>query len=74
MTRSVTPPPLPRQLKYAHFEAQKVGLHTAQFDRDRLEDARKQALAWIGDNPDAEVVSIDSCFGHMLAIVTVWYR
>lgn len=75
-----TPPPLPpsppqvRPLQYAHFEATKNGLHTAGLDRDRMENARQQALAWINQHPQIEVVSIDSSFGNLLAIVTVWYR
>jgi hypothetical protein len=72
-----TPPPIPqsaRPLQYAHFEGAKNGIHTAGLDRDRLEIARKQAVAWINQNPGIEIVSIDSCFGNMLAIVTVWFR
>ena len=77
MENARTPPPLPEKtnpLQYAHFEASKAGIHTAGFDRERLESARRQALAWINQNPGIEIVSIDSTFGHMLAIVTVWFR
>jgi hypothetical protein len=77
MENARTPPPLPEKtnpLQYAHFEASKSGIHTAGFDRERLESARRQALAWINQNPGIEIVSIDSAFGHMLAIVTVWFR
>ncbi len=68
------PPPLPRPIRYAHFEGEKMGFHTAAFDRERIEIARMQARDWINANPGIEVVSIDSSFGNMLAIVTVWYR
>lgn len=72
-----TPPPIPpssRPLQYAHFEGAKNGIHTAGLDRDRLEIARKNAVAWINQNPGIEIVSIESSFGNMLAIVTVWFR
>ena len=72
-----TPPPIPasyRPVRYAHFEATKNGLHTAGLDRDRIEIARTNALTWINQNPGIEIISIDSSFGHMLAIVTVWFR
>ncbi|WP_143157865.1 hypothetical protein [Rubritalea squalenifaciens] len=74
MSSASSPPPLPRPVKYAHFEATKNGLHTAAFDRDRIEQARQQALEWINNNPQLEIISIDSSFGKMLAIVTVWYK
>ena len=74
MSSASSPPPLPRPVKYAHFEATKNGLHTAEFDRDRIEHARQQALEWINNNPQLEIISIDSSFGKMLAIVTVWYK
>ena len=68
-------PPLPKPIKYAHFEFAKNGIHTAAgYDRDRIENARKQALEWINENPHLDIITIDSSFGQMLAIVTVWYR
>ena len=51
-----------------------MGIHTAGFDRNRLEIARKQAVEWINRNPGIEIVSIDSSFGNLIAIVTVWFR
>jgi len=74
MITDSSPPPLPKPVKYAHFEATKNGIHTAGFDRERIETARKQALEWINKNPQVDIISIDSSFGNMLAIVTVWYR
>jgi len=70
------PPPLPPEhpLKYQRFEGLTSGCHTAGYDRKRLDDARNQALAWVNANPGIEIVSIDSTFGTMLAVVTVWYR
>lgn len=65
---------MPKPIKYAHFEATKNGLHTAGLDRERIESARRQAQEWINQNPQLDIVSIDSSFGHMLAIVTVWYK
>lgn len=73
--KNVSPPPLPKApIQFAHFEGQKNGLHTAGFDRERMELARSQAQSWINENPQIKLVSIDSSFGNMLAIVTVWYR
>ena len=74
------PPPLPKPaalkepLQYAHFESVRSGLFTPQLDRDRIEHARKQALEWIHAHPELEIVSVDSTFGRMMAIITVWYR
>lgn len=68
MKDEATPPPLPRPMQYVCFEGNKMG------DRERMEDARKQALDWIHNNPNHQIESVDSSFGHMLAIVTVWYR
>jgi hypothetical protein len=51
-----------------------MGLHTAAFDRSRLEVAQQKALQWIAANPSVKIVSIDSCFGNLIAIVTVWYQ
>ena len=71
------PPPipeLPEPIQYAHFEAHKNGFFTVGRDRDLIEKARNKAQDWINKNPLKEIISIDSCFGKMLAIVTVWYR
>ncbi len=51
-----------------------MGLHTAGYDRKRIEAAQEQARAWMNQNPGIEIVSVDSCFGKLLAMVTVWYR
>lgn len=71
------PPPLPaapKPIQYAHFEGEKSGFHTAAFDRERIEEARRKAKEWINANPGIQIVSIDSTFGNMIAIVTVWFR
>jgi len=70
-----TPPPLPPPpIESIRFEASGTGLHTAGFDRKRLDSAQAAAKEWLAAHPDIEVVSIDSCFGNMLALVTVWFR
>jgi hypothetical protein len=70
-----TPPPLPpEQIRCVRFEGEKMGLHTANFDRTRLEMAQQKALQWMSANPSAEIISVDSCFGNLIVIVTVWYR
>ena len=74
MTSQSSPPPLPTPVKYAHFEATKNGIHTANLDREKIESARKKAIKWINKNPHLEIISIDSSFGNLLAIITVWYR
>lgn len=71
------PPPLPAQAKpirYVRFEGELMGLHTAAHDRNRLEIAQKRAQEWMVQNPGVEIVSVDSAFGHYIAIVTVWFR
>ena len=52
----------------------RLGLVNVHYDRDRLDDARDQAKAWIDRNPNLEIVSINTSLGRMLAVVTVWYR
>ncbi|MBU6326101.1 MAG: hypothetical protein KGQ89_00600 [Verrucomicrobia bacterium] len=70
-----TPPPLPPEpMRCVRFEGEKMGLHTAAFDRARLEIAQQKALQWIAAHPSAKIVSIDSCFGNLVAIVTIWYQ
>jgi hypothetical protein len=49
-------------------------LHTAGFDRKRLDTAQTAAREWLAAQPAIEVISIDSSFGDLLAFVTVWYR
>lgn len=51
-----------------------MGFHNAEHDRLRLDQSQKQAQQWINQNPQHEIVSIDSSFGNYMAIVTVWYR
>lgn len=70
-----TPPPLPpEQIRCVRFEGEKMGLHTANFDRTRLEMAQQKALQWMSAHPSAEIISVDSCFGNLIVIVTIWYR
>jgi hypothetical protein len=70
-----TPPPLPPSgIEYARFEGTGAGLHTAGFDRKRLDKAQHDAKKWLEDNPAIEIIAIDSCFGNMAAFVTVWFR
>lgn len=74
---SATPPPLPKVLnpiKFIRFEGEHIGFHNAEHDRTRLDRAQMQAQQWINQNPHHEIVSINSSFGHYIAIVTVWYR
>ena len=74
---SPTPTPIPtknKPINYIRFEGKSMGLHTASFDRKRLEIAQQKAREWINDNPYEEIVSIDSTFGNHIAIVTIWYR
>jgi len=71
------PPPIPEKsdpINFIRFEGEHKGLHTASHDRTRLDIAQKQAQEWINQNPYHEIVSINSSFGHYIAIVTVWYR
>lgn len=70
-----TPPPLPPPpIKCVRFEGSAVGLHTAGFDRKRLDAAQFAAREWISSQPSIEVISIESSFGNLLAFVTVWFR
>lgn len=69
------PPPLPpASIECIRFEGSAVGLHTAGFDRKRLDAAQAAARHWLASNPSVEVISIESSFGNLLAFVTVWYR
>lgn len=69
------PPPIPLALiECIRFEGSAVGLHTAGFDRKRLDAAQTAAREWLASQPSVDVVSIESCFGNLPAFVTVWYR
>ena len=77
MCMNPSPPPLPtttKPIQFAHFEASKSGFMTPRLDRTRLDAARLQAQCWMNQNPELEIISVDSSFGNCLAIVTVWYR
>lgn len=39
-----------------------------------IEEAQANALAWMDQNPELEIVSIDTACGRLLTVVTVWYR
>jgi len=71
MSNDNDPPPLSvpaKPIQYAHFEGSKTGIHTAGFDRDRLDSTRKQAQDWINQNLNLEVISVDSAFGNLLRL------
>ena len=69
------PPPLPDpHIECIRFEGVASGLHTAGFDRKRLDIAQKSAEEWLRSKKAIEVVSIESCFGNVAAFVTVWFR
>lgn len=71
----ITPPPLPApSIEFIRFEGTRAGLHTASFDRQRLELAQVSAQRWLAANPHIEILSIESCFGNLAAFVTIWYR
>ena len=76
MSSDKTPPPIPSSnpIRCVRFEGEAMGLHTAGYDRRRIEEAQEQAREWMNRNPGIEIVSVDSCFGKLLAMVTVWYR
>lgn len=69
------PPPLPpRAIESIRFEGCASGIHTAGLDRTRLDLAQRAAIQWLSSQHDIDVVSMDSCFGNMVAFVTVWFR
>lgn len=71
---SIPPPLLPPPAECVRFEGCAVGLHTAGFDRKRLDAAQFTAREWISSQTSIEVISIVSSFGNLLAFVTVWFR
>lgn len=56
------------------FEGTGNGIHTAAFDRKRLDIAQLAARQWLNTNPKIEIISIESCFGDMAVYVTIWFR
>ena len=73
--RKLTPPPLPpAPIECIRFDASGTGIHTGGFDRKRLDSAQAAAKEWLATQSQIEIISIDSCFGNVLAFVTVWYR
>lgn len=69
------PPPLPPpQIEFMRFEGTGAGLHTAGYDRKRVEMAQVAAKHWLASQPNIDVITIETCFGNMAAFVTVWFR
>ncbi len=66
--------PRGRPVRRVRFESHKSGVFSVARDRTMIEEAQQQAQAWIGENLDREIVSIDTACGRMLTVVTVWYR
>ena len=74
MPESSPPMPALRPLQCERFESNRRGFMTAGRDREMIEEAQSYAILWIDENPDIQVVSIDTACAKVLTVVTVWYR
>lgn len=68
-----TPPPIPKRVRRVDFiERARVGAN--QFNLDRIQKMRDEAETWMNQNPDAEILSVETLHSALSAMVTVWYR
>jgi hypothetical protein len=61
-------------IKFERFESRLNGFFTAGRDSRMIAYAQSDAEDWMSNNPQIEVVSIDTTCTRMLACVTIWYR
>lgn len=70
----MSPPPIPKPVRYASFYGKSVGLIGSNHSISNLESAQQQASLWMNANPGIEIITIKTCLTDHLAAVTVWYR
>ncbi len=63
-----------RRVRFERFESRLGGFFTAGRERRMIGYAQWDAEAWMKENPDIEIVSVDTLCTKMMACVTVWYR
>jgi hypothetical protein len=61
-------------IQFERFESRLSGFFTAGRDSKMIAYAQSDAEAWLQENPEIEVISIDTICTRLLACVTVWYR
>ncbi|BDS04985.1 hypothetical protein NT6N_00250 [Oceaniferula spumae] len=77
------PPPLPpasveqdrRLIQRAQFvESKSMRLGHVTFDYSLIEASHQKAEAWMNQNPDIEIVQIQTFHSSLSGITVVWYR
>lgn len=75
------PPPIPSNLKNPHAvkravfkEILSVRLGHTIFDYSLIEKSHQKAEAWINENPDIEIIQIQTFHSGLHGITVVWYR
>ena len=56
------------------FDADQMGLMTAGRQRSMLQSSEQQALSWINNQKEIEIISISSALGQMNASTTIWFK
>lgn len=78
-----TPPPIPQPsaepsanpIQRAVFkESMKLRLGNVSFDYGLIEKSHAKAEAWINQNPQIEIVQIQTFHSSIHGITVVWYR
>ena len=78
-----TPPPLPQEalkpqvnlVRRAVFEESvKLRFGNVNFDYGLIEKSHAKAEAWINQNPQIEIVQIQTFHSSTYGITVVWYR
>ena len=63
-----------RRVRFERFESRLSGFFTAGRESRMIAYAQRDAEAWMKENPDIDIVSVDTLCTRLLACVTVWYR
>lgn len=61
-------------IQFERFESRLGGFFSAGRDSKMIAYAQSDAEAWLQENAEIEVISIDTICTRLLACVTIWYR
>ena len=75
------PPPIPkstnrtRPVRRAVFkEVRRIRMGNVSFDYSLVEKSHQKAEAWMNENPDVEIIQIQTFHSSLHGITVVWYR
>lgn len=78
-----TPPPIPppsdtkshKPIQRAVFkESKRIRMGNVTFDYSLIEASHRQAEAWMNNNPEIEIIQIQTFDSSCHGITVVWYR